>query len=82
MPRGDGLTDLRTARELANDAHTALRSGQYGEAMAIAAVGQLFLGLAALAEQVLADSSIIPRGASYERAWRGWQDETGSDLHH
>lgn len=80
MARGDGLEDLREARHLAEQAVQALRSGRFGEAMATSSVAVLHLDMARLAVEVLAQSSVIPQGAAFDRAWQRWRSETGSDL--
>lgn len=80
MARGDGLEDLRTAREFAEQARQAVRKGEYVQALAVGSVGSLYLGLAGLAVQVLAESSVVPQGADAERVWRRWRAETGGDL--
>jgi hypothetical protein len=80
MARGDGLEDLRTARDLAEQALRAIRERKYADAMALSSVGTLHLGLAELAVRVLAESSTVPQGSPAERAWRRWSAETGGDL--
>lgn len=80
MARGNGLEDLRTARDLAEQALQAIRDNRYAEAMAVSSVGTLHLGLAAMAVEVLAKVSTTPQGAASERAWARWRDETGGDL--
>lgn len=79
MARGDGLEDLRTARDLAEQAHRCIRDRQYAEAMAVSSVATVYLGLAELAVRVLAESSTIPQGSPAEPTWRRWRADTGGD---
>lgn len=79
MARGNGLEDLRTARELADQARASIREGRYAEAMAVSSVGAIYLGLAELTFEVLAKSSLLPSNATHSRDWHAWQSETGSD---